>query len=76
MSNSISPLQNTLENITINFLPYQLLVRWKNNGVTFSNVFCNGEFEFAIIFRFLWPEIMKFGGGSGRADKLTRGRQK
>ncbi len=29
---------------------YTSFVRWKNNGVTFSNVFCNGELEFAIIF--------------------------
>ncbi len=51
MTNLSSPLQNTLGNVTrINFPPYQLLVRWKNNGVTFSNEFCNGELEFVIIF--------------------------
>ncbi len=49
MSNSSSPLQNTLENVTpLIFSPYQLLVRWKK--VTFSIVFCNGELEFEIIF--------------------------
>ncbi len=49
MSNSRSPLPNTLEHVPPLFF-HLILVRWKNNGVTFSNVFCNGEFEFAIIF--------------------------
>ncbi len=48
MSNSSPPLQNTLENVTPLFY-HLILVRWKNNGVIFSNVFCNGELEFAII---------------------------
>ncbi len=39
----------TLENVTPLFF-HLILVRWKNNRVTFSNVFYNGELEFAIIF--------------------------
>ncbi len=58
MSNSSLPLQNTLENVTPLFF-HLILVIWKNNGVTFSNIFCIGELEFAIIFYVLWPEIAK-----------------
>ncbi len=43
--------RHTLENVRPLFF-HLILVGWKNNGVTFSNVFCNGEFEFAIIFFF------------------------
>ncbi len=42
MANSSSPLQNTLENVTPLFF-HLTNIRWKNNGVTFSNVFCNGK---------------------------------
>ncbi len=59
MSNSSLPLQNTLENVTPLFF-HLTDIRQKNNGVTFSSVFCNGELEFAIIFfMFLWLEITK-----------------
>ncbi len=49
----------TLENVTPLFF-HLILVRWKNNRVTFSNVFCNGELQFArSFFMFFLPEIAK-----------------
>ncbi len=83
MPNSSSPLQNTLENVTPLVFHFTKLIRWKNNGVTFSNVFCNGELEFAIIFCFFFAlKSQNYAagevkiGGSGGADKLPRLRPK